>query len=246
MGNTEHRIPDEVAPEVLELAAQYYANAEQSYSVSDLVAAGNEVQIPEKFIHQAIQDVHQRQRQAEAQQKRQRQRSHRIMQAGAGLLLVIVLWSGWTYNRISQSKSQVDARWAQVENQLQRRADLLPNLVAVTQASAQQEQNLIEMLESARKGYLQATTPEEKALAIQEINRVIEDFYTYAASNPQLQSSQTFINLQYEIAGTENRVAVERQRYNQAVQSYNQKIQAFPNLVIAQVFGFQAQEFFPS
>jgi len=96
----------------------------------------------------------------------------------------------------------------------------------------------------SREAYLQAVTPNEKTAAIVKVNQSIKRFGDYAAVNPQLQSSQLFINLQYEIAGTENRIAVERMRYNKAVQSYNQQIQQFPNSVLAQAFGFKSKSFF--
>jgi LemA protein len=96
----------------------------------------------------------------------------------------------------------------------------------------------------SREAYLQAITPNEKAAAIANVNQSIKRFGDYAAANPQLKSSQLFINLQYEIAGTENRIAVERMRYNNAVQSYNQQIQQFPNSVLANTFGFKSKSFF--
>ncbi len=92
--------------------------------------------------------------------------------------------------------------------------------------------------------YLISSTPEEKATAIIFVNQAIESFRDYAATNPQLQSSQLFVNLQYELAGTENRLAVERMRYNRTVQDYNQKIQGFPNFLIAKALGFEKQSFF--
>ena len=131
-----------------------------------------------------------------------------------------------------------------MENQLQRRTDLIPNLVSVTQAYAQHEKELISLLVQSRQAYLQAVTPEEQATAIVEVNRAIGRFRNYAATNPQLQSSQLFVNLQYELAGTENRLAVERMRYNRTVQDYNQKIQGFPNSIIAKALGFEKQSFF--
>lgn len=238
MNNPEVRIPEDIAPEVFALASRYYAHSTQSYSQSELVEAGAEVQIPAALIEQAIQDI-----QAQQEQKREQQQRARCIRqifaiAGAGIAAVSVFWSIQTYNSFSNKASQVEAAWAQVENQLQRRADLIPNLVSVTQAYAQHEQELVSLLVKAREGYLHSNTPEEKTAAIANVNDAIARFRDYAATNPQLQSSQLFINLQYEIAGTENRIAVERMRYNKAVQGYNQLIQQFPNSVLAPVFGF--------
>ena len=131
-----------------------------------------------------------------------------------------------------------------MENQLQRRADLIPNLVSVTQAYAKQEKELVALLVRSRQAYLEATTPNQKAATTVQINQAIDRFRDYAATNPQLQSSQLFTNLQYELTGTENRLAVERMRYNQAVQAYNQKVQSLPNSLVANTFGFEKQEFF--
>ena len=244
MNNPEVRIPEDIATEVLTLASRYYAGSTQGYSVSELMQAGSEVQIPAEFIEQAIREIQAERKQQQEQKKRSRLMRQRLLKMGAGFMAVSVFWSIWTYNSLSNKASNVDAAWAQVENQLQRRADLIPNLVSVTQAYAKQEQELISLLVQSREAYLQAVTPNEKAVAIAKVNQSIKRFGDYAAANPQLQSSQLFINLQYEIAGTENRIAVERMRYNKAVQSYNQQIQQFPNLVLARAFGFKSRSLF--
>ena len=244
MNNPEDRIPEEIAPEVLALASRYYAHSTQSYSVSELVQAGSEVQIPAEFIEQAIREIQAQRSQTLEQQKRSRHRRQKLLNLGAGIMVVSAFWSIWTYNALSRELSNVDAAWAQVENQLQRRADLIPNLVSITQAYAKHEQQLVSLLLQSRESYLRAVTPQEKAAAIAQVNQAIERFRNYTATNPQLQSSQLFINLQYEITGTENRIAVERMRYNQVVQSYNQQIQQFPTSVVAKAFGFGSQSFF--
>ena len=167
-----------------------------------------------------------------------------FLKIGVGILVAIALWSIWTYNSLSTATSRVEASWAQVENQIQRRADLIPNLISVTQAYAKQEKELISLLVQSHKAYLQALTSEEKVVAYSEVNQAITSFRNYFTGNPHLQSSQLFINLQYELAGTENRLAVERMRYNQAVQAYNQKIQRFPNSLLAKAMGFKNKSFF--
>ncbi|HEY9651851.1 MAG TPA: LemA family protein, partial [Coleofasciculaceae cyanobacterium] len=186
----------------------------------------------------AIQDIQAQQEQRQKQKQRSQKMRQMLLKVGAGIVVVSILWSIWTYNVLSHRALQVEAAWRQVENQLQRRADLIPNLVSVTQAYAQHEQKLLSLLVKSREAYLQADTPEEKTAAIADVNYAIARFRDYAAVHPQLQSSQLFINLQYEMAGTENRIAVERMRYNQAVQDYNQQIQQVPNSVLAPVFGF--------
>lgn len=244
MNDKEIRIPEEIVPEVLELASRYYADYTQSFAESELVEAAKEVRIPAEFIQQAIREVQRQRQQKLERQRKATQQRQRLLSVGVGIIGVIALSGMWTYNTLVSSASRVNAAWAQVENQLQRRADLIPNLVSVTQASAQQEKALVTLLVQSRQSYLQALTPAQKAAAIAKIDQAIARFHQYAATNPQLQSSQLFINLQYEMAGTENRLAVERMRYNQAVQAYNQQVQAFPTSLLAKAWGFHQQSFF--
>ncbi|MEA5576997.1 LemA family protein, partial [Anabaena sp. UHCC 0451] len=126
MNNPEQRIPEEIAPEVLELASRYYANHSQGYSSAELVAAGQEVDIPVEFIQQAIQDVKKREQEKQAAEKQSAKFRQKLLMTGAGIVAAFAVWTGWTYNSIQNSNSKVQAAWAQVENQLQRRADLIP------------------------------------------------------------------------------------------------------------------------
>lgn len=244
MDNSEIHIPEEIAPAVFALASRYYADYRQGFSESELVKAGLEVDIPPEFIQKAIQEIQIQQQQKLDQDKRAQQKRQLLLKLGVGSLSIILLWSIWIYNSFSLTYVRVEAAWAQVENQLQRRADLLPNLVKVAQTYAKHEQSLVTTLIQARESYLQAATLNEKAAAIGKVDHAIEQFQDYAAGQPELQSNQVFINLQYEIAGTENRLAVERMRYNQAVQDYNKTIQVFPNSVLARVLNFQNKPFF--
>ena len=244
MSNREIRIPSDIAPEVLELASRYYAEQEKSYSDSELVEAATEAGIPAQFIEQAIQDVRAQHQQKLAQQRQVIKQRQMLLKIGLAFLAAIALGNVWIYNSLSGAALKTEAAWAQVENQLQRRADLIPNLVSVTQAYTQHEKELVSLLVQSREAYLQAVTPEEKATAMVEVDRAIGRFRDYAVTNPQLQSSQLFVNLQYELAGTENRLAVERMRYNRTIQDYNQKIQGVPNSLIAKALGFEKQLFF--
>ncbi|VXD21148.1 conserved hypothetical protein [Planktothrix serta PCC 8927] len=245
MNNPENsKIPEEIASEVLEVASRMYSEANNSYSLETLQQAGKEVSIPPEFIEKAIQEVrekHQIEEQKGLESKKQQKVFTRIAIAVAGFL---IFWSILIYNSIASHKQNVNASWAQVENQMQRRADLIPNLVAVTNAQAKQEKEIIQLLIQSRESYLQANSIPEKIAASTQISTVIQQLNQYATTNPQLQSSQTFSNLQYELAGTENRIATERQRYNQAVQRYNQSLQTFPNILISSLFNFQEQPYF--
>lgn len=244
MKNTDKRIPEDIAPEVLELASRYYAESIQGYSSSELVAAGREVNIPAELIEKAIQDVEAKRRQEQLERDTSRRLHRKFQLLGAGAIAVVGIWTGWTYNSLQSSRVAVEGAWAQVENQLQRRADLLPNLVSVTQSYAQQEKDIVTLLTRSRKSYLQARDRSDKIAATAEIDRAIAKFQKYAVANPELRASQLFANLQYEITGTENRLAVERRRYNQAVQSYNQEVESFPNVLVANTFGFDRAAFF--
>lgn len=164
MNNQDKRLPDEIAPEVLELAARNYADYTQSYSASELVAAGKEVDIPAEFIQQAILDVQARHKRQQQQQQQLTHLRQKLLFATAGVVAALSVWSVWTYNSIARSYSRVEAAWAQVENQLQRRVDLIPNLVDITQAYTEQEK-LVALLARSHSSYLQATTPNEKVAA---------------------------------------------------------------------------------
>jgi LemA protein len=122
--------------------------------------------------------------------------------------------------------------------------NLIPNLVSVTQASAQQEKAFSHLAGAIPSVLFASTNPPTKSRCYRQNESAIARSSQSAATNPQLQSSQLFINLQYEMVGTENRLAVERMRYNQAVQAYNQQVQAFPTSLLAKAWGFHQQSFF--
>lgn len=244
MKDSNSQIPEDMAQEVLELASRYYSGSQNSYSLEQLQQAGSDVQIPPEFVEKAIQEVREKRRiEAKAQQAAE-ERQKTIQKVAAGVAAAIALWGIFTYNSLSSSASNVQGSWAQVENQLQRRADLIPNLISVARAQTAAEQETIALLMQSRESYLQAQNLQEKQAAITEINVAINRFNQAFATNPQLQSSQAFQNLSFELAGTENRIAVERMRYNQAVQAYNQKVGAFPNSLIAGLTGFSPKPFF--
>ncbi|BBC26273.1 LemA family protein [Pseudanabaena sp. ABRG5-3] len=244
MSKSEVRVPEKIAPEVFALASRYYADYRQGYSESDLIKAGSEADIPPEFIHKAIQEIQAQNLQKLEKEQRVRTQWNLLLKLGIGVLSIIILWIIWTYNSFTSSSVRVEVAWAQVENQLQRRADLLPNLVRLTQSYVNHERSLVTSLIQARESYLKAATFNEKAVAIAKVNLAIEQFNDYANIHPELKSSHLFINLQYEIAGTENRLAVERMRYNQAVADYNQIIQTFPNSLLSKSLNFQNKPFF--
>ena len=135
-------------------------------------------------------------------------------------------------------REAVNGAWAQVNVVLQRRADLIPNLVETVKGFAAQEQTVFGEIAKARAAYLSAGTPAEKIAANGQLDRAMVKFLAVTENYPQLKSNENFLRLQDELAGTENRIAVERRRYNETVQDYNTFIALFPNSLVASMGGF--------
>jgi LemA protein len=156
------------------------------------------------------------------------------------VLVVIALLLGSSFvsrrNQMAIKREAVNAAWAQVDVVLQRRADLIPNLVETVKGFASQEQIVFGEIAKARAAYLGAGTPADKIAANEQVDRV--KVLALVETYPQLKSSETFLRLQDELAGTENRIAVERRRYNEVVQDYNTFIALFPNSLVASMGGF--------
>lgn len=244
--NSDNVIPEELVPLVLEKAGQLYLQqtGPQGYSLEQLMDAGSEAQIPPEMIQQAYQQLQQDQADAKQRQATRRQQ----LQIGGAIATTVTvlgaLWFGGTYNHLNAAKSTVEGKWAQVENQLQRRADLIPQLTQVAQSHASMEKEIIQELTRAQTAFSQAETMTQQAAANQTMQDAIANFQTIATRNPSLQSNELFINLQYEIAGTENRIATERMRFNQAVQTYNQSLQAFPTVLVAKSMNLTPHPYF--
>lgn len=162
----------------------------------------------------------------------------------AAVVLVIAAVGVSQYNGLVQSREHVDASWAQVENVLQRRADLIPNLVATVRGFASQEREVFSDVADARSRLLGARGPEEAAEANRGLDSALGRLLMISERYPELRSNENFIRLQDELAGTENRIAVERMRYNTAVRQYNASIRTFPRNVFAGTFGFTPREYF--
>ncbi|HOW28263.1 MAG TPA: LemA family protein [Elusimicrobiota bacterium] len=142
------------------------------------------------------------------------------------------------YNRIVRLNEAVGAGWAQVENVLQRRYDLIPNLVNTVKGYAKHETNLFEEITRLRSQWGEAKTSSEKIQASQGIENVLSRLLLVVENYPTLKADQNFRALQDELAGTENRITVERKKYNEAVQSYNVAVRLFPGNIIAGMFGY--------
>jgi LemA protein len=158
------------------------------------------------------------------------------------VLLLIAFLLGSMYvgrrNEMVRKRETVNAAWSQVDVVLQRRADLIPNLVETVKGYAGQEQKVFGDIAAARSQLLNAKTPSDKIAANGQIDSALGRLLVIVENYPQLKSNENFMRLQDELAGTENRIAVERRRYNEAVQDYNTYISLFPNSVVASMSGF--------
>ncbi|MEQ1884226.1 MAG: LemA family protein [Bryobacteraceae bacterium] len=160
------------------------------------------------------------------------------------VIIALVLGGGLMSNRneLVTEKNAVEAAWAQVDVVLQRRADLIPNLVESVKGFAKQEQSVIDSVTSARAALGGARTPAEKIAANGQLDSALSRLLVVVENYPTLKSNENFIRLQDELAGTENRIAVERRRYNETVQRYNTDIELFPKNIAASLFGFQRND----
>jgi LemA protein len=145
-------------------------------------------------------------------------------------------------NTLVTKNEAVKAAWSQVDIVLQRRADLIPNLVETVKGYAQQEQTVFGDIAKARSALLSAGNPSDKIAANQQLDGALGRLLAIVENYPQLKSNENFLRLQDELAGTENRIAVERKRYNDALQEYNTYIQKFPNNIFAGWAGFKPNE----
>ena len=158
------------------------------------------------------------------------------------VLVVIAMFLGSSYigrrNQMAVKREAVNASWAQVDVVLQRRADLIPNLVETVKGFAQHEEAVFGEIARARSAYLSASTPADKIAANSQLDASLAKVLVLTENYPQLKSNENFLRLQDELAGTENRIAVERRRYNEVVQDYNTFIVLFPNSLVASLGGF--------
>lgn len=161
-------------------------------------------------------------------------------------LLVIIPYSylKGTYNTLVTMDEGVKAAWAQVENQLQRRYDLIPNYVETVKGYAKHEKEVFIKVTEARSRVAGANTVNEKIEANNQLSSALSRLLVVVERYPQLKANANFIRLQDELAGTENRIAVERRRFNETVRAYNTKIRTFPTNMIAGMFGFEKAAFF--
>jgi LemA protein len=173
------------------------------------------------------------------------------MKAGLIVVALIALIAlgvgGWVvggYNRLVAGKADVDNAYHEVDNQLLRRNDLIPNLVEAVKGIAAQEQAVIGEITTARAAMQGAHTPEQKFAAGNQMDGALGRLLVVVENYPQIKSQENFLHLQDELAGTENRLAVARKRYNDVVRDFNVMVRSFPTNIFAGMFNFQAQPFY--
>ena len=171
----------------------------------------------------------------------------------AGLAVVIVLWGVMAHNGIVVSQENVESKWGNVQNAYQRRADLIPNLVATVKGYAEHEKSTLEEVVNARAKATQMQvnvddlTPEklrEFQRAQGELSTALGRLIAITENYPDLKANQNFLELQAQLEGTENRINVERNNFNEAAKAYNTKIRLFPNSILARLFGFDRKPYF--
>ena len=169
------------------------------------------------------------------------------MSALVSILMVVVLAIGSVfgfYNGMVSARENVDSKWSQVDNQLQRRSDLIPNLVNTVKGYASHEKEVFQSVSDARAKMAGARSVSDKLAANADLNSALSRLLAVAENYPQLKADQNFRQLQDELSGTENRIAVARKDYNDAVQSYNTKIKSLPYSLFAGALGFTARDYF--
>lgn len=174
----------------------------------------------------------------------------------SALVLFSSVFYGCGYNTLVSLQETVNSAWSQVENQYQRRSDLIPNLVSTVQGAADFEKSVLTEVTEARSRVGQVKLSAEdlsdpqKFQAYQQaqdqLSSALSRLLVVSENYPQLRSNENFLNLQSQLEGTENRISTERRRFNEAVQSYNTEVRSFPSLIMAKIFGFKEKEYFKS
>ena len=168
----------------------------------------------------------------------------RTIATAVSVWMALTTLTGCGYNTMVSMREAIDAAWAQVENQLQRRNDLIPNLVEVTKGYATHEKEIFDHIADARSRLIAAGSRDAKIDAANDLGSALSRLLVLGERYPDLKANQQFARLSDELAGTENRLATERRRYNEAVREYNTYIKQLPGNVTARLFGFTEQKYF--
>ena len=160
------------------------------------------------------------------------------------VVILLVLWLIGTYNKLVGLRNRVRNQWSQVDVQLKRRFDLIPNLVETVKGFATHEKELLENVTANRSGYANASSNREKMLLNNQLTANLRSLFAVVENYPDLKANTNFLRLQEELSETEDKIAYARQFYNDAVTIYNDKIQMFPGNMVAGIFGFREEELF--
>ena len=160
------------------------------------------------------------------------------------IVVLILIYLGSTYNSFVVLKNRVKDQWAQIDVQLKRRFDLIPNLVETVKGYASHEKDTLEAVVKARNEYLSSDTPEGKIAANNDLNKVVTKLFALAESYPELKADTSFRELQTTLTETEDKISYARQFYNDVVMKYNNKVEVFPSNIVAGMFGFKTSAYF--
>ena len=170
--------------------------------------------------------------------------STKIVIGIAAELALLIIWTISSYNGLVGKNESVETAWSQIDNQLQRRNDLIPNLVETVKRYAAHESEVFTQVSEARSKLAGAATVADIAQADAEVTSALSRLLAIVENYPELKANENFIKLQEELAGTENRIAIARRDYNEAARSYNTSIRRFPTNIIAGMFGFERAQYF--
>lgn len=160
------------------------------------------------------------------------------------IVVLIFIYLGSTYNSFVVLRNRVKDQWAQIDVQLKRRFDLIPNLVETVKGYASHEKDTLEAVVKARNEYLSSDTPEGKIAANNDLNKVVTKLFALAESYPELKADTSFRELQTTLTETEDKISYARQFYNDVVMKYNNKVEVFPSNIVAGLFGFKTSAYF--
>lgn len=161
-----------------------------------------------------------------------------------GVVVLILIWTFATYNSLIGLRNKKDDQWSQIEVQLKRRSDLIPNLVETVKGYAKHEKGTLEDVIKARNTFVAAKTPEEEMKASGEITQALNKLFALSESYPDLKANENFISLQADLKDTEDKISYARQFYNDSVLTYNNKVEMVPSNIIAGITGFKTAAFF--
>ena len=160
------------------------------------------------------------------------------------LLGLLIIWLIATYNSLIRQRNRVDEAWSDIEVQLKRRYDLIPNLVSTVKGYAAHESGVFEKVTAARTAAMSATSPHDKLAAENILSGALKSLFAVAENYPDLKANQNFLSLQGDLTDTENKIQASRRFYNGNVRDFNTKLQVFPTNMIGNMLGFSAREFF--